>query len=157
MMRTMLYALISLSVFGGAALYLCPQGGVKRIMRLLLTAILAAAVLTPLRAPDYDFLSLEEAKLNSLEIKILEESRRKQNRLQGELLRQNCERYVMTRAEALGLRVRAVEITLDRESALPYAVKLEVSGGGEEMEILCQLIRDELGIPIERQAWITDG
>jgi len=158
-MRAALRSLIALSLLGGAALYLCPEGGGKRIMKLLVTAVLVAAVLEPLRTLDYDRLSVEEARLSSSEIEILYDSEQKVNRLKGQLLRQNCERYVTTQAQALGLNVKDIEITLsgDREESLrPESVTIKASGGAEEMERLCRLMRDELGIPVERQVWITD-
>ena len=104
-MQTLLRSLIALSLFGGAALYLCPEGGSKRVLKLLVTALLVAALLEPLRAPDFDLLSAEEARLSSLETKLLQDSERKQYTLKARLLRQNCERYIVTRAQTLGLRV----------------------------------------------------
>ena len=158
-MRTMLRSLIALSLFGGAALYLCPEGGGKRVLKLLVTALLTAAALSPFHAPDFDFLSAEEAKLSSLEAKLLQDSARKQDTLKQLLLRQNCERYIVTRAQALGLRVERAEVELTDTGAQglrPVSVTLKASGGAEELETLCELIRDELGIPVERQVWITD-
>ena len=158
-MQTLLRSLIALSLFGGAALYLCPEGGSKRVLKLLVTALLVAALLEPLRAPDFDLLSAEEARLASLETKLLQDSERKQNTLKELLLRQNCERFIITQAQGLGLRVERVEVELADAGAKglqPGSVTLEASGGAEELETLSRLIRDELGIPVERQVWITD-
>ena len=158
-MQTLLRSLIALSLFGGAALYLCPEGGGKRVLKLLVTALLVTAVLEPLRAPDFDFLSAEEARLSSLEAKLLQDSKRKQTTLKAQLLRQNCERYIVTRAQGLGLRVEWAEVELTEEGAeglRPESVTLKATGGAEELETLRELLRDELGIPVERQVWITD-
>ena len=158
-MHTALRSLAAFSLFGGAALYLCPEGGSKRVLKLIVTALLVTAVLEPLRAPDFDLLSAEEAKLSSLETKLLQDSERKQTTLKAQLLRQNCERYIVTQAQELGLRVERVEVELTdtgREGLRPESVTLEASGGTEELEALSRLIRDELGIPVERQVWITD-
>jgi len=158
-MRAALRSLIALSLLGGAALYLCPEVGGKRIMKLLVTAVLVAAALEPLRTLDYDLLSVEEARLSSSEIEIRLDSERKTDRLKEQLFRQNCERYITARAQALGLNVKEIEIALtgdSEESLRPESARLRVSGGAEEMERLCRLMRDELGIPVERQVWITD-
>ena len=158
-MHTALRSLAAFSLFGGAALYLCPEGGSKRVLKLIVTALLVTAVLEPLRAPDFDLLSAGEAKLSSLETKLLQDSERKQTTLKAELLRQNCERYIVTQAQGLGLRVDRAEVEVTdtgAEGLRPVSVTIEAAGGVEELEALCRLIREELGIPVERQVWITD-
>ena len=63
-------------------------------------------------------------------------------------------------AGEIGLRVEALSVTLSLDGDgnwLPYAVSIRASGASEGAEKLCALIRDELGIPVERQVWTLDA
>jgi len=61
-MQDMFRTFVGLSVFAGAVLYICPEGGARRILRLLSAAILTAIVLSTMGTFDYDLLNLEEAR-----------------------------------------------------------------------------------------------
>ena len=155
-MTAPLRSLIAVSLIGGAALHICPPNGTKQILKLLITAILAAAVLTPLRELDYDLLGLEEAKLGSAEARIIQESRQRENSLKEQAFIHNCEGYIRSHAEELGIHAENIRLSVVRtgeESWEPYSVSVEVSGNTAAAEELCQLIHMELGIPSERQAW----
>ena len=158
-MQTALRSLIALSFVGGLALFLCPKGGPGQILKLLVTAVLISALITPLRDLDYDFLSLEEAKFSSAEAGLLQEAQQRESALKKQLFTQNCERYIEARAEELGVRIRRITVDVigaGEEDWAPYSVRLEASGSPEAMEALCQLIRDTLGVPAERQVWSAD-
>ena len=153
-MQAALRSLIAMSLIGGAVLYICPQNGVRQILKLLVTAILTAAVLTSLRELDYDTLGLEEARLSIAEARILQDSRQREYSLKEQLFMRNCEEYVRTHAEALGLQVENIRLSAVRtgeESWEPFSVSMDITGNTEAIEELCQLIRTELGIPGERQ------
>ena len=155
-MQTVLRSLIAQAFIGGAAVYLCPHGGTKRVIKILNAAILSAMVITPLHSLDYDYLSLAEAKLSSAQVRILQDSSQRGSSLKEQLFRQNCENYIKARAEEQGVRISAVRVELKKsgeESWQPYSVQLEARGNPEAMERICLLIRDELGIPAERQVW----
>ena len=155
-MQTALRSLIAISLIGGAALYVCPKNGTRQVLKLLVTAILIAAVLTPLHELDYDTLGLEEARLFSAEAKILQDSRQRESSLKEQYFIQNCEGYIRSHAEALGLHVENIRLSAVRtgeESWEPFSVTMEISGSAEAGEELCRLICAELGIPAERQVW----
>ncbi|MBQ7692551.1 MAG: hypothetical protein IJT29_02960 [Oscillospiraceae bacterium] len=155
-MREGLYALIGLAFFCGAALYLCPEGGARRVLALLCTAVLTASVLSSLGEFDYASLTRFEARFNSAEAEITQTGRERGERLRLLLLEERAERYLAEKADALGLtlleaRIEAVR-TEDGE-LLPYAASLRVAGAEESAEALSILLRDELKIPVERQEW----
>lgn len=155
-MQSALRSLIAMSLIGGAALYICPKNGTRQVLKLLLTAILTAAVLTPLCELDYDTLGLEEAKLSSAETRILQDSKQRQSSLKEQYFIQNCERYIRSHAEELGLHVKNIRLSVVRkgeESWAPFSVSMMITGSTEGMEELFQLIQTDLGIPAERQDW----
>ena len=156
MMRAALKTLIALSFFGGAILFICPPGGVRRVMGLLLTALLVTAADAPLRGFDYDLFSLGEAKLSSAEAEILHSSAESGNLLKKLLLQQNSERWLAEQASRLGLSDVSASVTLTQDewgNWLPYAASVHAKGSREEAERLIGKLRDELGIPPERQEW----
>ena len=155
-MQAALKNLICLSFIGGAALYLCPEGGVRRVLRILCAAIFAAAILKPLAGFDYELLSLEEARFASAEAEITRRAGTKEDTLKQLLLRENCERYIIDRGTELGLKIKeaAVELAQNPEgNRLPYKASIRAEGDETQAEALGRLIRDELGISTERQEW----
>lgn len=155
-MQSTLRSLLFLSFLSGAALYLCPEGGVRRILRILCTALLAAAVLEPLADFDYELFSLEQARFAAAAAEIGRKAESNGQILKNLLLQENCERYIETQGQNLGLAIKSAEAEL-REAedgqCLPYGVTIRYAGDKTAAERLSRLIRDELGIPAERQVW----
>lgn len=158
-MNAALKNIIALSFLSGAGLALCPNGSAKRVLSLLCTAMICAAILSPLREIDFDLLSLEEARLSSAEAEIIQSGLRTEEQLKKLELRKNCESYIEARGRALGLDTMQVSVSL-RESDgggwYPHAVTVHARGAAESAEQLRTLIGSELGIPAERQEWILD-
>lgn len=155
-MREAVRSLISLSFFCGAALYFCPEGGVKRILALLCTAVIAAAALSSIKEFDFVALSLAEARLGSAEAEILQSGRESGDRLRMLFLEENCARYLERKADELNLELLGAELKIMAEEngeLLPYSVAIRASGTEDSAEKLSRIIKEELGIPLERQAW----
>ena len=156
MIQTTLKMLIALSFFGGAVLLLCPEGGVRRVMGLLFSAVMITAAVTPLKDFDYDLFSLGEAKFSSAEAEILQNSARSETLLKKLLLQKNCEHWLEEQASALGLHLIGAVVTLTRDewdNWIPYEASIRAGGSAEAAERLSAKLRDELGIPPERQVW----
>ena len=155
-MQAVLRTLIALSVFGGALLFLCPAGGVRRVMGMLFAAVLITAAIAPVHDFDYDLFSLGEAKFNSAEAEIMMSRAKSETLLKKLLLQKNCERWLEEQASKRGLKVSGVTVELAQDewgNWLPYAASVRADGSPEEAERLVGQLRDELGIPPERQEW----
>lgn len=158
-MQGALKSLISLSLFAGAALYVCPEGGPRRMLRLLSAAMLTAAILAPLRELDYDLLSLEEARFQGAEAEITHRAARAQDGMKKLLMEENCVSYIKSRGQELGLRIESAELELRQDAEgdwLPYALTLRASGPETGAESLRRQIALELQIPTERQVWFLN-
>ena len=158
-MQEYLRQLIALSFIVGAALFLCPEGGVKRTMRILGTGILAAAILSPLKAMDYDVLQTIEARFTGAEAEILNRAAENETELKTLLFKQNCEDYIRREAQQRGLQLTRLELVLQADAGnapLPYSASIHARGAEESAEELCRVIQEQLGIPIERQEWILN-
>ncbi len=156
MMQTVLKTLIAMSVFGGALLFLCPAGGVRRVMGMLFTAVLITAAVAPVHGFDYDLFSLGEARLNSAEAEIILSSAKSETLLKKLLLQKNCERWLEEQASKYGLIISSARVELIQDewgNWLPYAASVRADGSPEEAERLIEHLRNELGIPPERQEW----
>ena len=148
-------SLIALSFLGGLALWLCPEGSVKRVMQGLVAALLVSAAVNPLCGLDFDALSLNEARINSAQAEIINSGRQHEDLLKKLLMKQNCENYIAAKGASLGLRILhvSVELETDGGTLTPSAAGIRAAGSGEAVRQLQRLICDDLGIPTERQAW----
>ena len=159
-MREMFKTLVGLSFFAGAVLYLCPEGSVRRVLKLLCTAILTAAVLSPLRTFDYDLLSLEEARFAVAETEISNRAELTGDRMKKLLMQDNCKNYILMQGQELGLNINkaVIEVRQDENGQwLPYAAEIDAVGLSAAAEELSRLLNSELGIPTERQVLTLHG
>ena len=155
-MREALRSLIALSFFCGLCLHICPEGSAKRVLALLSAAILTAAFLSPLRETDYGTLALTEARFTGAEAELTQRSAERGDRLRLLLFEENCARFLRANAEALQLtliQARLEIVTGEDGLPVPYAVEIRAEGSEESAETLSRILRDELNIPLERQAW----
>lgn len=159
-MRGVIRELAALAFFSGASLYLCPEGGTKRVMALLCAALLTAAAMKPLRQLNDARLAFHEIQLEELEERITRDGRETAMLLQRTVLEKNCAGYIRNQASALGIGMLRVELDFRQEadgSWRPSSVRLYGAADGERMRLLQDRIRDELGIEWERQEWFPDG
>ena len=125
-------------------------------MGLLFTAMLISSAIVPVCGFDYDILSIGEARLGSAEAEILHSGAESESLLKKLLLQKNCERWLEEQASEHGLNISSVRVELAQDewgNWLPYAASVHADGRPEEAERLVGLLRDELGIPPERQEW----
>jgi len=151
--------LIASSFIVSTALFFCPEGGVKRVMRILGTGILATIILSPLKTIDYNVLDSIEARFSGAEAEILNRAAENEMTLKTLLFKQNCEDYIKREAQQLGLHISRLELALraeENDAMLPYSVLIYASGAEESAERLCRIIQEQLGIPAERQEWMLN-
>lgn len=159
-MNAVLRELIALSLLLGLALYLCPEGSVRQVLSILSAALLGLAVLKGVRGLDYDAFALDTAKLHEAALTIGEEGERAAQRLERLYIEDEYTAYVQSRAEQLGLSGLKVELELEWAYDglwVPHASRITGSVGEAERETLGRMLREELGIPTERQYWNEDG
>ena len=159
-MQDMFRTFVGLSVFAGAVLYICPEGGARRILRLLSAAILTATVLSTMGTFDYDLLNLEEARFAAAAAELSNRSFETGDSLKKMLLQENLEDYIVSRGQELGLLVQSTVIEFSRNEEgqwLPYAAEIEAAGPAEAAEELADLLNREIGIPKDRQVWTLYG
>ena len=67
MMSGVIREICALSILCGVAMSITPEGGVKRVMGILSSAVLLIAILTPVRQFDFESYALELAKYKNSE------------------------------------------------------------------------------------------
>ena len=159
MMRGGIRQLCMLSVLCGAAMSLCPEGSVRKIMRVLCTAVLMTALLSPLKEMNMSKFALETARLRELEAGMAEKGSEAGERLNRLVIEQQYETYIMDKAADLGLEVTDADVGVQWSSEgfwVPYSAEIACSGSREACGKLKSEIEAELGIPKERQSWSGD-
>ena len=160
MIQESIRQLCAVSLLCGAALSLTPDGGVKKVTQMLCTAVLTLAVLSPLRELDFDVYALETAKLREAEAGITANAEKIEDRLNRIVIERQCEEYIMDKAGELGLD--GIDVKVQAQWSLeglwvPYSAQIIAGADEKAASELAGIIRDDLGIPTERQQWCGEG
>ena len=157
-MRTCVRELCVLSIFCGAALSLIPEGGVKKVLRILETTVLLAVIIQGIGKLDLAPYTLQLAKLRETERELTEDSEKLKNRLDRLVIEEEYASYLEKKAEAAGIVVSEIRIQARWSKDglwIPDFSRIHIlSEAGQEE--LGRILWGELGIPPERQEWISD-
>ena len=158
-MNQALRELCLMAVFCGAALRLAPEGAVRRVMNVLVTAVLLICLLGVFDGFDADTLRVETARLRENEQRFTlntEDTRRRLDRL---VIEEELTAYIQNKAGDKGLHIKRTEITLRWETDgfwMPDEVKLFGKGDADAKTRLLGELRAELGLSAERLQWVND-
>ena len=158
-MRDCVRELCVLSIFCGAALSLCPEGGGKRVLHILETVVLLAVILNGIGRMDFSPYAVELAKLHEKENELAADSQEIRNRLDRLVIEEEYRAYVEGRAKAIGVCPTEILIrTRWNKDGLwvPDSSRIQLNTASVPGE-LSRMLAGELGIPAERQEWILDG
>lgn len=156
MISSAIRQLCLLSLVCGAALTLAPEGTVKRILGIACSAALLLAAVEPLAGLDLSAYALELAKNSERRAEFLDGSADLNQRLNRLVIEEECEAYILDKAEEMGLDLEQAEVLAQWNSEglwVPASVKLTGQAEQRERRRLGGLIEAELGIPEERQQW----
>lgn len=155
-MSEVLRQLCGLSLFCGIALGLMPEGGVKKAASIACTVVLIMTVLLPLGTLDLSRYSLELAKYREMGEQLEEKGSEVRDSMSRTVIEQECEAYIMDKAEVLGIEVDSVKVRAfwSNEGVwVPETAEIRSSCAEREKKRLSDVIFAELGIPAEKQNW----
>ena len=147
-------ALCGAAVICAAAMALCPDGRVKRVLRLVCGLVMACALLSPVLELDFDAYSRALARYGEEARRTAEGAQEEARELNRSVIEAECAAYILDKAEALGLGAceAAVQADWDAEGFwVPRRGSVRRTGGYDAA--LSAAIEAELGIPAERQEW----
>ncbi|MBQ9687188.1 MAG: hypothetical protein IJV41_11715 [Oscillospiraceae bacterium] len=159
-MQNTLRELVMVSICCGAAMTLCPEGGIRQVLKLLCTAVLILSVLTAIKGFDFSVYALEQAKLTQTERELNENGKQAEARLNRRIVESQYNSYISERAMACGIQELRVEVETQWNLDglwVPFGVTLTGHWDEGQRRLVQEILRDELGIPWERQTWISDG
>ena len=158
-MRETFSEVIWLSVFSGAILLLCPEGGVKRVLSALSVSALALAVLPAFHSLDTDWKTYA-ARQEQAPQQIEAQGMAANQQLQQMFIQSELETYLSDQAAALGIGELQMQIET-RQNAdglwVPWASAIEVPLEPWQKDALGRMLQKDLGIPPERQKWNVYG
>ena len=155
-MNELVEQLCVLSVFFGLALSLMPDGIVKKMAPAVGTAAMLLCLMDGIAAVDTDGLVLDIARYRELSETLTMDAEALHERLDRNLIEQECQTYIENKAEELGLYDLSVCVTAVWSMEgfwLPETVSIEGQWSVNDKERLSQLIESQLGIPVKRQEW----
>lgn len=159
MMSGVIREICALSILCGVAMSITPEGGVKRVMGILSSAVLLIAILTPVRQFDFESYALELAKYKNSEAALSARGVDINERLNRLVIEDEYQAYIMDKARKTSIEVKEadVEVQWSTEGVwVPYSAEIISDAPPEMRGKLTEAIRSELGIPEERVTWNGD-
>ena len=160
MIKDSVRQLCMLSVFCGAALSICPEGNVKKITSVLVTAGLILTILSPFKSIDFDDYALQTAKLSQREAELSADGAQISRRLNRIVIQQEYESYIMDKAAQLDLNILSLKVGVSWSTDglwVPYSAEIAADTDEMKQRRLSGVITADLGIPAERQHWHNNG
>ncbi len=158
-MRDVVRELCVLSVFCGAAVSLCPEGGGKRVLQILESLVLLAVILNGVGKLDLAPYTTELARLHEREAELLQDSEVFRNKLDRLVIEEEYRTYLEKRADELGASLSEVQIRARWSMDglwVPDSSRIQMCDA-RFRDALEVVLSGELGIPKDRQEWIIDA
>lgn len=155
-MSSAILQLCVLSVMCGFMMEIMPEGGAKTVCGILCTVVLIISILKPAMEIDFDVYALESARLFQLEESFSNDAKRAEDNLTKSVIQQKYCEYILCKAEDEGVGAIEVQIITRWNSDqiwVPYSCVIIGEVSTEQKRVLVDIIRDDLGIPEERQSW----
>lgn len=154
-MRECIRTLCVLSVVSGVLVSLTPEGGARRILRLLSSVVLLAVIFNSLNALDLSDYGVELARYREREQELLQNGEELRDELNRLVIEQEYREYIEERAASLFAALESVEITVRWSSEgfwVPESSRICLRTKDARDE-LSRILESELGIPAQKQEW----
>ncbi len=148
-----------LAAFCGAALRLAPEGGVRRVMSVLICTVLLLNAFQSSFLVDPDPLERQIGRLREGEQRFALESSNYRQRMDRLVIEEELRTYIQNKAGNMDLELSGIELEMQWQTEgfwLPVGLTMVGSGDLTSVEMLQRELEAELGIPGERQQWIAD-
>lgn len=158
-LKNWLLGIIGAAMLGSAAVWLTPDGTVKKILRLLCGFVMLAALISVGTGFDYNSFSKNMARYKSQAEAQAAEAGEAAGNLQRLIIEEETEAYILDKAEKLGAGGLEIAASAEWNSAgYWYPAKVKITGdiSSEQQEKLSFQIESDIGIAGENLVWSTD-
>ena len=146
--------LIGAALICTVALTVCPKGRAKRVLSFACACVMALALLSPIASPDVEAFSRALGRYGQAADEVVGDAEADAEQYQRRVIERECEAYISDRADALGVTLSDVSVTLRwSEEGFWYPWECSVSCPDGRSQPLADAIESELGITPERQSW----
>lgn len=149
-----------LAVFCGAALRLAPEGSVRRIMSVLVSAVLMLSIFGLFGQKSPDVLLEGLAGTQEYERRFAAAERDQRQRMDRTVIEAELRSYIQNKAEQKGLTIRSVSIEMRWQTEgywLPWSLTVTGAGDSSTRETFQRELEAELGIALDRQQWVDEN
>ena len=160
MMSGVIREICALSILCGVAMSITPEGGVKRVMGILSSAVLLIAILTPVRQFDFESYALELAKYKNSEAALSARGEDINERLNRLVIEEECSAYIWDKAREYGVELTEVRVTAAWSTDgfwYPEGAVISCPDPAAASQSLSGVIERELGILESAQEWRDGG
>lgn len=139
----------------GTVCSLAPESPVKTVMAVLSSVILLLTLLKPLSEIDVLAYAEHLAKYHELEQQLSLDGEDMRSRLNRVVIEEEYSAYIRDKAAQLGIKLDNVQLKMSWNTEgywMPVGVSLEISGGGDRISELRDILESQLGIAWEKQS-----
>lgn len=152
LIKSWIVGIAGAAVFCAVMTEISPKGAVKNVVKAVCGMVMAIALISPLLKMDFDSYSLNMAKYRVEAEKLTAEGKEISDSLSRTIIEEQCETYILDKAQSLGAALSGVEVTV-KWSSEGYWYPVECRMAGQHSEALAGAIESELGIKKEGQIW----
>lgn len=148
-----------ISILCGAADYLCPDGLVRTVMKIICSAAVIVTMLTSYTQLDTTEYAVDMAKYRAKQDEILQNGEDKREELDRLVIASECEAYIKDKAVQYGAVISQIEVCLEwsREGVWVPCSLRGCALNEESCRIAGEIAKTELGIASEKQEWSIYG
>ena len=154
-LRSWLLTLSGAAALCMLALTLCPEGRVRRVLRLICGAVMAIALLSPVKDFDMDAYAASLTRYREEAAMAAGAGQETGDRLDRTIIERECAAYILDKADALGIQNAAATVRAVWSDGCwcPHEAAVTAAASGELRASLTAYIEGELGIPAARISW----
>lgn len=132
------------------------QGTIRKLAGILGGLLIILTAISPLLKIDSDAVAEAIWKLELDSESISSGIELGSRTLLCQVISEKCSTYILDKASSLGLEVQ-VEVRLEESAEVPYPTEVTLRGtwSPAQQRILSDYICEELGVPAERQEWLS--
>lgn len=153
--RQYLLSVVSAAVISALAINVIGKKGIyASVVKLLAGLFLSITVISPWAKLQIGDLSsyLDNLELDAADV--IAKGEYMAADAAGTIIKDQLEAYILDKASAIGIQVKAEVVLTDTDPPVPCSVTISGAASPYAKQRLQQMIADELGIPKENQSWM---